>query len=178
MTGNMNSRLWRPLTRLHPLLIILAALAVFTLAIAPVNAAPRQQTVDNFCDRTPEVQDAILESVTPYPTCSTITDTQLAAITELVITGYSSASIVPGDFAGLMALTQLDVTRSPLLTTVPANAFSEVTASLTNLFLHRNSISSVHEDAFADLAALKLIHLSYNRIESLHEDLFEGLDPP
>ena len=174
MTGNMNSRLWRPLTRLHPLLIILAALAVFTLATAPVNAAPRQQVV-GFCDRTPGVQDAILESVTPYSTCSTITDTQLAAITELVITGYSSASIVPGDFAGLMALTQLDVTRSPLLTTVPANAFSEVTASLTNLFLHRNSISLVHEDAFADLAALKLIHLSYNQIESLPEDLFEGL---
>ena len=176
MTGNMNSRLWRPLTRLHPLLIILAALAVFTLAIAPVNAAPRQQTVVDICSRTSEVQAAILAKVTPTPTCSTITDTQLAAITELVITGYSSASIVPGDFAGLMALTQLDVTRSPLLTTVPANAFSEVTASLTNLFLHRNSISSVHEDAFADLAALKLIHLSYNQIESLHEDLFDGLE--
>ena len=174
MTGNMNSRLWRPLTRLHPLLIILAALAVFTLAIAPVNAAPRQQTVVNICSRTTEVQTAIIALV-PGATCLTITDTQLAAITELRITGYSSASIVPGDFAGLMALTQLEVTRSPLLTTVPANAFSEVTASLTNLFLHRNSISSVHEDAFADLAALKLIHLSYNQIESLHEDLFDGL---
>ena len=174
MTGNMNSRLWRPLTRLHPLLIILAALAVFTLAIAPVNAAPRQQVV-GFCDRTPEVQDAILESVTPYSTCSTITDTQLAAITELRITGYSSASIVPGDFAGLTMLTLLKISDSPLLTTVPANAFSEVTASLTNLQIDRNSISSVHEDAFHGLSALNLILLSNNRIESLHEDTFDGL---
>ena len=49
MNANQNSRLRHPLTRLHPLLIILAALAVFTLATAPVNAAPRQQGVD-FCD--------------------------------------------------------------------------------------------------------------------------------
>ena len=59
MNANQNSRLRHPLTRLHPLLIILAALAVFTLATAPVNAAPRQQTV-NICDRTAEVQTAIL----------------------------------------------------------------------------------------------------------------------
>ena len=50
MNANQNSRLRRPLTRLHPLLIILAALAVFTLATAPVNAAPRQQTVVDICN--------------------------------------------------------------------------------------------------------------------------------
>ena len=42
MNANQNSRLRHPLTRLHPLLIILAALAVFTLATAPVNAAARK----------------------------------------------------------------------------------------------------------------------------------------
>ena len=174
MTGNMNSRLWRPLTRLHPLLIILAALAVFTLAIAPVNAAPRQQTVDNVCTRTPEVQTAIIARL-PGAACSTITDTQLAAITELRITGYSSASILPGDFAGLMALTRLEVIESPLLTTVPANAFSEVATSLTLLHLRLNAISSVDATAFAGLSSLTEINLSYNRIESLHKDTFEGL---
>ena len=174
MNGNMNSRLWRPLTRLHPLLIILAALAVFTLAIAPVNAAPRQQTVDNVCTRTPEVQTAIIARL-PGAACSTITDTQLAAITELRITGYSSASILPGDFAGLMALTRLEVIESPLLTTVPANAFSEVATSLTLLHLRLNAISSVDATAFAGLSSLTEINLSYNRIESLHKDTFEGL---
>ena len=63
MNANQNSRLRHPLTRLHPLLIILAALAVFTLATAPVNAAPRQQTVVNICSRTAEVQTAILGKV-------------------------------------------------------------------------------------------------------------------
>ena len=72
-------------------------------------------------------------------------------------------------------LTELEISDSPLLTTVPANAFSEVTASLTNLQIDRNSISSVHEDAFHGLSALNLILLSNNRIESLHEDTFDGL---
>ena len=142
MTGNMNSRLRRPLTRLHPLLIILAALAVFTLATAPVNAAPRQQVVVNICSRTAEVQTAILALV-PGATCSTITDAQLAGITgRLDIRGYSSASIVPGDFAGLTMLTELKISDSPLLTTVPANAFSEVTTSLGQIDLSDNSIET------------------------------------
>ena len=142
MTGNMNSRLRRPLTRLHPLLIILAALAVFTLATAPVNAAPRQQTPVNICSRTAEVQTAILALV-PGATCSTITSTQLAGVTgTLVVTGYNSASIVPGDFAGLTMLTRLVINDSPLLTTLPGNAFSEVTTSLGQIDLSDNSIET------------------------------------
>ena len=138
MNANQNSRLRHPLTRLHPLLIILAALAVFILATAPVNAAPRQQTVVDFCSRTAEVQTAILDKVGAPATCSTITDTQLEGVTgTLVVTGYSSVSIVPGDFAGL---TMSDATRayirSPLLTTVPANAFDSLTA-LTILVLRQ-----------------------------------------
>ena len=142
MTRNPNSRLRRPLTRLHHLLLILAALAVFTLATAPVNAAPRQQTPVNICSRTTEVQTAILALV-PGATCSTITDAQLAGITgRLDIRGYSSASIVPGDFAGLTMLTELKISDSPLLTTVPANAFSEVTTSLGQIDLSDNSIET------------------------------------
>ena len=69
--------------------------ALLVLATGTVSAAPRQQPVVNICDRTQEVQDAILGELTGSPTCSTVTDTQLASITELEITGYSSASIVP-----------------------------------------------------------------------------------
>ena len=142
MNAHPNSRLRLPLTRLHPLLIILAALAVFTLVTAPVNAAPRQQTVVNICSRTTEVQTAILAKVSGA-TCSTITNTQLAGITgTLAFTDYSSASIVPGDFAGLTMLTELKISDSPLLTTVPANAFSEVTTSLGQIDLSDNSIET------------------------------------
>ena len=112
-------------------IVVLLVLATGSVSAAPVN----------ICDRTQEVQDAILGGLTGSPTCSTVTDTQLASITELDITGYSSASIVPGDFAGLAGLEALRITGSPLLTTVPANAFSEVTASLEVLRLYANSIS-------------------------------------
>ena len=74
------------------------------------------------------------------------------------ITGYSGASIVSSDFAGLTGLTKLYITDSPQLTTVPANAFSEVTA-LTWLILHRNDIESVHEDAFNGLSSLIRLEL-------------------
>ena len=77
MNGIVNSRLRHPVTRLHRLIIILAVLAVVTLATAPVNA---QQVVFNICDRTQEVQDAILGELTDSPTCSTVTETQLAGI--------------------------------------------------------------------------------------------------
>ena len=73
--------------------VALAVLAVATLATAPVNA----QMTGGICDRTPEVQNAILFN-TGATTCSTVTDAQLALITELAITGYSSASIVPRRF--------------------------------------------------------------------------------
>ena len=68
----------------------LTALALVILATFPANAAPRQQTVANICDRTPEVEAVILAEVTGA-TCSTITDAQLAAIVRsLLIEGYSS----------------------------------------------------------------------------------------
>ena len=139
-------------------LATVAIVALLVLATGTVSAAPRQQAA-GICSRTPEVQDAILGGLTGSPTCSTVTDTQLASITELDITGYSSASIVPGDFAGLAGLETLRITGSPLLTTVPANAFREVTASLGVLRLYANSISSLHEDAFAGLTALTDLYL-------------------
>ena len=107
-----------PLLRSIPLTTIVIVV-LLVLATGSVSAAPRQQTA-GFCSRTQEVQDAILGGLTGSPTCSTVTDTQLASITELEITGYSSASIVPGDFAGLAMLNELEINGSPLLTTVPA----------------------------------------------------------
>ena len=155
-------------------LATIAIVALLVLATGTVSAAPRQQAA-GICSRTPEVQDAILGGLTGSPTCSTVTDTQLASITYLEITGYSSASIVPDDFAGLAGLNELEINGSPLLTTVPANAFREVTASLRELRLNANRISSLHEDTFDGLTALTELSLDDNSILSLDEDTFDGL---
>ena len=162
-----------PLLRSIPLTTIVIVV-LLVLATGSVSAAPRQQTA-GFCSRTQEVQDAILGELAGNPTCSTVTDTQLASITELEITGYSSAGIVPGDFAGLAMLNELEIRDSPLLTTVPGNAFREVTTSLRELRLNANRISSLHEDAFDGLTALTELSLDDNSILSLDEDTFDGL---
>ena len=150
--------------------------ALLVLAAGTVSAAPRQQNAVDICSRTQEVQDAILDMT--GGTCSIVPGTQLNGITNLDFTGYSSASsasIVPGDFAGLGSLDFLSITYAPMLTTVPANAFSEVSGSLTVLVLNWASITSVHEDAFTGLTHLTALDLGDNRLSSLHEDTLDGL---
>ena len=71
--------------RLVPLLAIMA---LFLGLVTVVHA----QSAVNICSRTAEVQTGILAEVSG-PTCSTITDTQLAGIAFLEVTGYSNASI-------------------------------------------------------------------------------------
>ena len=152
--------------------IYLATITLITLVVLAtgiVSAAPRQQIAVNICSRTAQAQTAILDKVpdnVPEVTCSTITDTQLAAITEMIVTGYSNASLVPGDFADLTGLTNLSINNSPTLTTIPADAFSEVT-SLTRLELKNDTIASVNVDAFDGLTSLQILNLFGNQIATL-----------
>ena len=149
--------------------------AVFIVAFAALLAlALLAQGQTDVCSQTPEVRDAILAE-TGAAACSSVTSTQLASITRLEIKGYSSANIVPADFAGLTTLDVLAISRSPALTTVPANAFSEVT-SLTALVLTNNSISSVHADASNGLSALGSLVLFNNYIKVLEDGIFAGMD--
>ena len=158
-------------------LSLIAALLVVALATAPVNA---QETV-GICDRTLEVQDVILVEIYGTPLrdeCDAVTSAQLADIPgSLIVREYSSASIVPGDFEGLTMLTELRITDSPLLTDVPANAFSAFSSSssLRQLHLDRNGIERVHEDAFDGLSDVTHIFLNHNTIASLDEGTFDGL---
>ena len=152
----------------------LTALALVILATFPANAAPRQQTVVNICDRTPEVEAVILAEVTGA-TCSTITDAQLAAIVgSLLIEGYSSPTLLSSDFAGLTGVNFLTISASPDLETVPANAFSEM-PHLRDLYLTDNAIDTLHPNAFGDLSELEALNLTYNHIKILEEGVFSGL---
>ena len=134
-------------------------------------------TVD-ICDRTPEIEAALLayiRSIAPSVTCSTVTAEQLASVRRLTIDGYSSEEIVASDFAGLTGLTQLTISGSRELTTVPANAFSELrSTSIRSLSLHRNRIKTVHRDAFDGLT-VGSINLGSNDIEILEPDTFDGV---
>ena len=143
-------------------------------------------TVD-ICDRTPEVEAALLAFIQanePSATCSTVTDAQLASVNYLnVLDGYSSSSIVPSDFAGLTGLVELQVAYSQQLTTVPANAFRELrsTTVLGYIGLSGNRIKTVHPDAFDGLnfstvrKSIPGIALNGNVIETLPASVFDDV---
>ena len=72
------------------------------------------------------------------------------------IPSWSWFSIVPGDFAGLTGLTRLSIPNSEKLTTVPANAFSEL----------------------ADLSGFATMELKRTNIATIDPDTFKGLERP
>ena len=157
-------------------LVRLGLAAMLLVALAVSTAAPLQaQTAVDICTRTQEVQDAILGAVSGTPTCSTITTEQLTGITELNITGYSAATLVPGDFAGLTGLQILRLKDSPDLTTLPADAFASFTQTIRQIDLGGNGIETVHSDAFQDASSLTVLILEDNRITTLDADTFDGL---
>ena len=138
-------------------------------------------TVD-ICDRTPEVEAALLAFIADSGqtvTCSTVTAAQLASVKDLYIEdGYSSQEIVASDFAGLTGLINLSISGSSELTTVPANAFSELrSTSFESLALPRNRIKTVHRDAFDGLIFSRMgqINLDFNDIEILEPGTFDGV---
>ena len=111
-------------------------------------------------------------------TCSTITETQLAGITYLYTDGYSSATVIPSDFTNLTGLIELGIWSSSVLTTVPANAYSEVkdNTNLINVSLVGNAIKDVHIDAFDGLSHITTLDLRNNSIATLELGVFDGLD--
>ena len=90
MNGNMNSLLRHPLTRLHCLLIVLAALAVVVLPDGVVSAAPRQQTLSS---------DNTLSSLS-------LSDVTLGATFDPSVLRYASATAAS-------TLTETTVTATP-----------------------------------------------------------------
>ena len=137
----------------------------------------------NICNRTPEIEAGLLALIAdsdPSVTCSTVTAAQLASVDYLHIRdGYSSQEIVPSDFVGLTGLIELSISGSRQLTTVPANAFSELSGltKFQNLGLSRSRIKTVHRDAFDGLNFSRQgsISLGLNHIETLEPGTFDGV---
>ena len=156
-------------------LAILTLLAVVVLTTGVVSAGPRQQTVVDTCGRTQVVQDAILGQISGSPTCSTVTDTQLASVTRLEFSGYPNSSIPPADFAGLTGLTYLAFFSPLALTTVPDGAFADLIALETLTILSSPNLATLGADAFDGLTNLTTLDLADNLLTTLDADIFDGL---
>ena len=106
--------------------------------------------------------------------CSDVTGEELAAITSLgVVEDYSKPAVDRADFSGLTALSSLEFSMSPKLTSIPARAFSELPA-LTFLFISESGVETIHENAFSGLANLEELSLAENSISVLPRDVFDG----
>ena len=109
----------------------------------PVTPTP------GICDRTQQVQDAILAELDDVDDCAAVTVADLETITYLDMPRKNVTALKSGDFAGLSALDQLQ--------------------------LRQNSLTELPSDLFSGLTALKILNLSNNALESLHSDVFSGL---
>ncbi len=155
-----------------------------------------------ICDRTQKIQDAILGEISGVDNCAAVTDANLAAITSLGAFGLSTSnqgitSLQKGDFAGLTALTVLDLSlnrlsslpegifadlakmdelnlRSNKLESLPEGVFDGL-VTLRHINLSGNSFTELRAGAFAGLSALQIIELTSNDLSSLPEELFSGL---
>ncbi len=133
-----------------------------------------------FCDRTPVVRDAIVAAAAGADACGEVTAAHLAAIDgTLALGGGQIAALQAGDFAGLTALTGLDLSDNGL-TTLPAGVFAGLTA-LTRLELQDNqlTLSGQHrlpDGLLEDLTALAFLDLSANAAASFAPSADAGTD--
>ena len=88
-------------------------------------------------------------------------------------TAGSIDTLAAGDFAGLTALTTLNLGSNDL-TTLPDDVFEPLTA-LTGLYLNSNELRTLDDDVFAPLPALTDLRLSTNRLTTLPAGVFAGL---
>ena len=127
-----------------------------------------------ICGRTEAVQTAILARIAGVSDCANVTDQHLAAITgELNLIAKSITALAAGDFAGLTALTTLDL-NSNALTALPDGVFAGLTA-LTGLSLENNQLATLPPGVFAGLTALTTLDLNSNALTALPDGVFDDL---
>ena len=135
--------------------------------------------IAGICDRTEQVQDAILGWLNGVDDCADVTDSHLAMITiGLRISGNDpnnrpALSLKSGDFAGLVNIGELIIFYHTM-DALPEDVFDGL-GSLERLNLGYNDIAALPEDVFDGLGSLEILDLSDNDIAALPEDVFDGL---
>ncbi len=129
---------------------------------------------DTVCDRTDEVQVAILAEIDhPNPDfgCEDVTSAQLSRIPRMYVAYRDIRSLQSRDFEGL---SELDILRldSNDLTSLPSGLFAGL-SNLTFLRLDSNDLEELDQDLFDDLEKLDWLDLQYNNLTVLPEDLFQ-----
>ena len=128
----------------------------------------------DICGRTDAVHDALMALVPGASGCADVTAAHLAAFTGLLdLSSQNITALAAGDFAGLTALTELQLYNNDL-TTLPAGVFDELTA-LTNLNLYNNDLTELPAGVFDRLPAVVELNLNGNELTMLPAGVFDRL---
>ena len=147
--------------------------AGFTITDATFAPETASSTDGGICGRTPEVRDGIL-ALLPVNDCAAVTTAQLEELPGLLnLRNRGIASLKSGDFAGLTALSRLDLEHNRL-NSLPADVFDEM-GSLEVLRLADNSLRSLPSRVFDNLDGLSELGLSSNPLERLPARTFRSL---
>ena len=133
----------------------------------PVTPTP------GICDRTQQVQDEILNRLSAVSACAAVTVADLASVLILVMEEKSITSLKADDFAGLTAVTTIEVAYNQL-GALPAKLFSGLT-TLQHLNIQDSGVTTLPADAFSGLTALTSLFLDGNKVGSLPANQFSGL---
>ena len=130
--------------------------------------------VTGICDRTLQVQVAILSELSGVNHCVEVTAGHLASINgSLTLSGAGLSSLMTGDFAGLSSLAALILDDNDL-SELPNQVLAGLT-SLTKLHLHDNALSELPADVFNGLSSLEELRLNANALATLPSNVFAGL---
>ena len=127
----------------------MCALAALTVLSASAGA----QT-GGICDRTSQVQTAILDALTSVSDCADVTASDLRGIIRLDLSNKGIAALQSGDFAGLAGL-QVVRLDSNQLSALPGRVFDNL-SSLESLYLSGNQLSALPDGVFDDLSNLRV----------------------
>ncbi len=167
---------------------VLGAEAPLQRLAASVDGGPRVEATAHsagppVCDRAPELVPA-LSSAAGRDHCAQVTADDLAAATELILTGPWRLDAIPlaptlsrleaGDLAGLASLAHLDLGGHRLTELPPGLA--DGAPNLLTLELPYNLIVALPDHAFAGLDRLQVLNLGANPLSHAAPRAFAGLD--
>ena len=157
--------------------LLFACAPLLLSAAALVPAAPAQAQVVNICNRTPEVETALLAELS-HDDCSAVTSAELAGIgfttppyvgRSIDLRDMGITSLQAGDFSGLSSLTRLFLHDNDL-TDLPEGVFSGL-SSLEYLSLYNNDLTDLPEGVFSGLSSLEYLGLYNNDLTSFPESV-------
>ena len=139
------------------------------------NAECHTATGYHVCNRTPQVRDAIVSSLSARD-CTVVTLTQLRSISALHLENKNIASLKEGDFEHLGNLEELHLEGNRLSSLDP-EIFDDV-FGLFDLSLADNNMDALPEGIFKNLRILDNIFLYGNDFNCIPQNAFGSRNPP